>query len=220
MHFARFRQLNLTFAFCCLLHILATIMMHLVTFDFRQQLKKNIELMVERVRDPDAAIVKTALDCITKEIHTTTSSMTAVPKPLKFLRPHLDTLIATFEGMAAGPNRQLLADVLSLLTSTVAGKEGEREGLRYKLQGNTSDLETWGHEYMRHLAGEIAEEYKVQHEKEQPVDDLLHLVAQIVPYHMTHNAGAKHAERLCLPACASSWGNHAEAKQCRSRTSS
>jgi 26S proteasome regulatory subunit N1 len=147
--------------------------------------------MVERVRDPDAAIVKTALDCITKEIHTTTSSMTAVPKPLKFLRPHLDTLVATFEGMAAGPNRQLLADVLSLLTSTVAGKEGEREGLRYKLQGNTSDLETWGHEYMRHLAGEIAEEYKVRHAKEQPVDDLLHLVAQIVPYHMTHNAGAR-----------------------------
>ncbi|KAF6261976.1 26S proteasome regulatory complex [Scenedesmus sp. NREL 46B-D3] len=152
------------------------------------ELKKNIELMVERVCDPDSAVVKTALDCITKEIHSTTSSMTAVPKPLKFLRPHLDTLIATLEGMAAGPNRQLLADVLSLMTSTVAGKEGEREGLRYKLQGNTSDLETWGHEYMRHLAGEIAEEYKVRHEKEQPVDDLLHLVAQIVPYHMTHNA--------------------------------
>eukprot|EP00882_Tetradesmus_deserticola_P007472 GHRQ01007871.1.p1 GENE.GHRQ01007871.1~~GHRQ01007871.1.p1 ORF type:complete len:541 (+),score=254.60 GHRQ01007871.1:724-2346(+) len=152
------------------------------------ELKKNIELMVERVCDPDAAVVKTALDCITKEIHSTTSSMTAVPKPLKFLRPHLDTLIATLEGMPAGANRQLLADVLSLLTSTVAGKEGEREGLRYKLQGNTSDLETWGHEYMRHLAGEIAEEYKVRHEQEQPVDELLHLVAQIVPYHMTHNA--------------------------------
>jgi 26S proteasome regulatory subunit N1 len=150
--------------------------------------------MVERVCDSDAAIVKTALDCIVKEIHSTTSSMTAVPKPLKFLRPHLDTLIATFEAMAAGPNRQLLADVLSLLTSTVAGKEGEREGLRYKLQGNTSDLETWGHEYMRHLAGEIAEEYKVRHEKEQPVDDLLHLVEQIVPYHMTHNAGVWHVQ--------------------------
>uniref|UniRef100_A0A383WPA2 26S proteasome non-ATPase regulatory subunit 2 homolog n=1 Tax=Tetradesmus obliquus TaxID=3088 RepID=A0A383WPA2_TETOB len=152
------------------------------------ELKKNIELMVERVKDSDAAIVKAALDAITKEIHTTTSSMTAVPKPLKFLRPHLETLISTFEAMLAGPNRQTLADVLSLLTSTVAGKEGEREGLRFKLQGNTSDLETWGHEYMRHLAGEIAEEYKDRHEKEQPVDDLLHLVAQIVPYHMTHNA--------------------------------
>lgn len=153
------------------------------------ELKKNIELMCERVKDPDAAVVKMALDHITKEIHNTTSSMTAVPKPLKFLRPHLDGLIDTFGAMPPGPNKQLLADVLSLLTSTVAGKEGEREGLKFKLQGNTSDLETWGHEYMRHLAGEIAEEYKVRHEKEQPVDDLLHLVRQIVPYHMTHNAG-------------------------------
>lgn len=164
-------------------------------FKFLRQLKKNIELMVERVKDSDAAIVKAALDAITKEIHTTTSSMTAVPKPLKFLRPHLETLISTFEAMPAGPNRQTLADVLSLLTSTVAGKEGEREGLRFKLQGNTSDLETWGHEYMRHLAGEIAEEYKDRHEKEQPVDDLLHLVAQIVPYHMTHNAGEQQLVR-------------------------
>lgn len=98
------------------------------------ELKKNIELMVERVKDSDAGVQKLALDSITKEIHTTTSSMTAVPKPLKFLRPHLDTMIEHFNTMADGPNKKLLADILSLLCSTVAGKEGEREGLRYKLQ--------------------------------------------------------------------------------------
>lgn len=43
----------------------------------------------------------------------------------------------------------------------MAGKEGERQGLAFKLQGHTDDLESWGHEYMRHLAGEISEEYKV-----------------------------------------------------------
>lgn len=98
------------------------------------ELKKNIELMVERVQDGDAGVAKAALDSITREIHTTTSSMTAVPKPLKFLRPHLEGLAAFFERMPAGPNRATLADVLSLLYSTVAGKEGERIGLRYKLQ--------------------------------------------------------------------------------------
>eukprot|EP00878_Enallax_costatus_P009276 GHUV01009695.1.p1 GENE.GHUV01009695.1~~GHUV01009695.1.p1 ORF type:complete len:780 (+),score=173.65 GHUV01009695.1:1347-3686(+) len=56
------------------------------------------------------------------------------------------------------------------------------------LQGNTDDLATWGHEYMRHLAGEISEEYKARHEANEPVDQLLQLVDQIVPYHMTHNA--------------------------------
>lgn len=40
--------------------------------------------------------------------------MTSVPKPLKFLRPHYETLRAALEGMAHGaPNREALADVVS-----------------------------------------------------------------------------------------------------------
>lgn len=51
--------------------------------------------------------------CVTLR-RTATSSMTSVPKPLKFLRPHYDTLKARLEGLAAGePNRQQLADVVS-----------------------------------------------------------------------------------------------------------
>jgi 26S proteasome regulatory subunit N1 len=153
------------------------------------ELKKNIELMVERLGDADAGVARSALDALTKEIHTTTSSMTAVPKPLKFLRPHLDTLVKLFDAMSPSELRRGIADVLSLLCSTVAGKEGERQGLTYKLQGNTSDLATWGHEYMRHLAGEIAEEYKARTERSADVAELIGLVDQIVPYHMTHNAG-------------------------------
>jgi hypothetical protein len=33
---------------------------------------------------------------------------------------------------------------------------------------------------------------QVRHEKDEPVEDLLALVKQIVPYHMTHNAGMAH----------------------------
>jgi 26S proteasome regulatory subunit N1 len=98
------------------------------------ELKRNIELLVERVQDADAGVATAALAALTQDIHTTTSSMTAVPKPLKFLRPHLDALIAHFEAAPPSANRQTLADILSLLTSTVAGKEGERQGLAFKLQ--------------------------------------------------------------------------------------
>ena len=48
----------------------------------------------------------------------------------------------------------------------------------------------WGHEYVRNIAGEIGQEYAARREADAPVDDLLELVAQIVPYHMSHNAGA------------------------------
>lgn len=50
----------------------------------------------------------------------------------------------------------------------------------------------WGHEYVRSLSGEIGEEYHARREAEEPVEDLLELVSQIVPYHMSHNAGATH----------------------------
>ena len=38
--------------------------------------------------------------CYRQEIRTSTSSMTSVPKPLKFLRPHYGTLKAYYETMA------------------------------------------------------------------------------------------------------------------------
>lgn len=52
------------------------------------ELKANLELMVTRVSDPELPLQKAALEGLRKEIRTATSSMTSVPKPLKFLRPH------------------------------------------------------------------------------------------------------------------------------------
>ena len=60
------------------------------------ELKANLELMVVRAADVDAGVAKLALEGLRKEIRSSTASMTAVPKPLKFLRPHYDTLKATF----------------------------------------------------------------------------------------------------------------------------
>lgn len=40
--------------------------------------------------------------------------MTSVPKPLKFLRPHYDTLKEIFENMAVGDNKVLNSSTLKL----------------------------------------------------------------------------------------------------------
>lgn len=59
-------------------------------------------------RSPMRAVAPPMLRC-----RTATSSMTSVPKPLKFLRPHYDTLKAQLEGLPAGaPSREPLADVV------------------------------------------------------------------------------------------------------------
>jgi len=62
-----------------------------------------------------------------------------------------------------------------------------------------AEVGLWGHEYVRNIAGEIGQEYAARREREAPVDDLLELVADIVPYHMSHNAGAAPVPRLSLP---------------------
>ena len=121
-------------------------------------LKEEMELLVTRVSDPEPALRLTALETMVKEVRTATSSMTSVPKPLKFLRPHYPTLKVTYASAPPGPAKTMLADVLSLLAMTMA-EDGVRESLNYKLLGSRDDLGSWGHEYVRHLAGEIGAEY-------------------------------------------------------------
>lgn len=92
------------------------------------ELKQNLELYVERVQDPNPDLQRAALESmrlyfftvfflvfvflntpnsflfffvwsLRQEIRASTSSMTSVPKPLKFLRPHYGTLKAFHQTM-------------------------------------------------------------------------------------------------------------------------
>ncbi|XP_028108561.1 26S proteasome non-ATPase regulatory subunit 2 homolog A-like isoform X5 [Camellia sinensis] len=150
-------------------------------------LKKQLELYVERIQDSDADLQEAALQSMRQEILTSTSSMTSVPKPLKFLRPHYGTLKAYYDTMADSDLKYLLADVLSVLAMTMSA-EGERESLKYRLLGSEGDTVSWGHEYVRNLAGEIVEEYMKRQSEDLSVDDLMELVEQIVAFLMEHNA--------------------------------
>eukprot|EP01126_Amoeba_proteus_P027757 TRINITY_DN2749_c0_g1_i1.p1 TRINITY_DN2749_c0_g1~~TRINITY_DN2749_c0_g1_i1.p1 ORF type:complete len:551 (-),score=124.47 TRINITY_DN2749_c0_g1_i1:438-2090(-) len=149
-----------------------------------QKIKAELELLVERVGDENEEIVKAAINAMKKEIRTSTSSMTSVPKPLKFLRPHYDTLKATYEKLVS--HKDLLADVISWLGMT--GGLEEREALKFKLLGSGEDIGIWGHEYVRHLCMEIGDEYQDRIVKDEPVGHLLNLVEEIVPFLLSHNA--------------------------------
>ena len=60
-------------------------------------LKEKLELCVERLSDSDGGLRQTALDMIKTEVAGATSSMTSVPKPLKFLTPLYKKLTETYE---------------------------------------------------------------------------------------------------------------------------
>jgi 26S proteasome regulatory subunit N1 len=82
--------------------------------------------------------------------------MTSVPKPLKFLRKHLDTFKNIHKHLSDVQTQQTCADIISVLAMT--NNEG-RDCLTYKLKGLGGDIGEWGHEYVRHLSGEIGQEW-------------------------------------------------------------
>ncbi|CAM9618503.1 unnamed protein product [Phaeothamnion confervicola] len=166
-----------------------------------------------------------AIEHLAKEIKSSTTTMTSVPKPLKFLRPHYAALVTMYDSLiaaAATPgahaaleqNCLALADVLSVLAMTMAAP-GTRDSLRYKLAGNRTDLGQWGHEYLRSLAGQIGQEYTARTTRvgeakpaavgataeaaageAADVSDLLGLVNEIAPFHLRHNAEAEAIDLL------------------------
>eukprot|EP00281_Chroomonas_sp_CCMP1168_P026072 CAMPEP_0206230098 /NCGR_PEP_ID=MMETSP0047_2-20121206/10060_1 /ASSEMBLY_ACC=CAM_ASM_000192 /TAXON_ID=195065 /ORGANISM="Chroomonas mesostigmatica_cf, Strain CCMP1168" /LENGTH=915 /DNA_ID=CAMNT_0053653463 /DNA_START=69 /DNA_END=2816 /DNA_ORIENTATION=- len=151
------------------------------------ELRDRLALMVERVKDTDQGVIKSALDSMRQEIREATSSMTSVPKPLKFLRPHYGGMKEHFETMMESDNKFQLSDVLSVLGMTMAGS-GKRESLHYKLLGTKGAvLDTWGFEYVKNLSGEIGQEWEARTAAGKGTDDLKALVEEIVPFNMKNN---------------------------------
>lgn len=122
-------------------------------------------------------------------IKTSTSSMTAVPKPLKFLRPHYETMTKLYEDWPAGEDKNSLADVLSVIGMTFSD-EDRQDTLKYRLLAPSQDIASWGHEYVRHLALEIGEVYAKRVAAEESTKDLVDLALLLVPLFLKTNAEA------------------------------
>ena len=171
-----------------------------------RKLKEDLDTLVETVMAPIASgqsqdeylqLQKTAIDAIVKEIRSATSTMTAIPKPLKFLRPHYPAIESFYNDFArlapSSPNKPYIADILSVLSMTLGSEE--RLVLKYRLAGSGSDVTQWGHEYLRALAGELAREYEARASKEDEeemenvsvdISDLTDLIESLVAYLFSH----------------------------------
>lgn len=60
-------------------------------------MKEELELCVERLKENDKNLYRPALETLRQKIRESTSSMTSVPKPLKFMRPFYNDMIAIYE---------------------------------------------------------------------------------------------------------------------------
>jgi len=153
-------------------------------------LQEELNMLVDRLEDPKVELHKTALEQLRTHIRSSTSSMTSVPKPLKFLRTHFDRLKAIYEKITVPENARFCADVISVLAMT--NPEGQ-ETLKYRMLGSHEEIGTWGHEYVRHLAGEISIEWNGE---EVSKEALTKIALEIVPFNMAHNAEAEACDLL------------------------
>ncbi|KAK7046680.1 26S proteasome regulatory subunit RPN1 [Favolaschia claudopus] len=139
------------------------------------QLRNELEMLAERLKESNTELYRPALETLRTLIRTSTSSMTSVPKPLKFLRPLYPDLQTLYETWPASDDKSLFADILSVLAMTYSDTQ-PRGTLRYRLLASSlrpeasplADPGTWGHEYVRHLAAELGDEYTF---RETEVDD-------------------------------------------------
>lgn len=102
--------------------------------ELKQRLEECVSTVLNANKETSVTIPirLTALDVIVNELRTATASMTSVPKPLKFLRPHFVPLKALFVLLVKEETsdkeplefRARLADVLAVLAMTM-GKPGE-----------------------------------------------------------------------------------------------
>ena len=60
-------------------------------------LKEKLEICVTRIQESDVKQRDHSYQILCDEVRSSTSSMTSVPKPLKFLSPHYDALKAFYE---------------------------------------------------------------------------------------------------------------------------
>ena len=137
---------------------------------------------------------------IKKEVSESTSSMTAVPKPLKFLTSLYPKLTETYEKytkddmykvsdfslLTKFKKQKKLSDLCSVI-GMVASVEESSDQLDYCLKGSLTNLHEWGHEYLRSLAGQIGKHYNLRVEQDKSADDLMKVVDIIVPQFINHN---------------------------------
>lgn len=124
-----------------------------------QALKDKIELLINNIITKSEDEGKVSLAELKTIVKTSTTSMTSVPKPFKFIKPHYEALASFYDGMRANNFKRLLADFLSVLSMTMAD-QGSKLSLIFLMEGTKKDFVSWGHGYLQHLSGDISMKFK------------------------------------------------------------
>ncbi|XP_076636023.1 26S proteasome non-ATPase regulatory subunit 2 [Colletes latitarsis] len=162
------------------------------------KLQEELLQLVDALMGRDEKAMLISLSQLRLLMQTSTTSMTSVPRPLKYLRNSYDALKEAYKKIQSKDVKQQFAEVLSVL-SMAGAPPGSKECLGYCIEGNVANPGEWGHEYVRQLENEIVDEWTnapVRDEK-RIRNTLTPLVKSIVRFDMKHNAEIPGCD-LCL----------------------
>ena len=145
-----------------------------------EKLYKNIEIACTGSLEDRLS----AVDVLINELRESTSSMSSVPKPMKYLVPSVEELTKAYNTFSDPEYRRRLADLLSLLA--IVNIDRSYDILLYRLECPVENIGCWGHEYVRCLTLALIRAYKNQSEVPSGLD-LSGLIGQISKYYMEHN---------------------------------
>ncbi|XP_057666687.1 26S proteasome non-ATPase regulatory subunit 2-like [Diorhabda carinulata] len=154
-----------------------------------KELQAELKSLVDKITGNDIQLIQPAIDMMKYIIRTSTTSMTSVPKPLKYLAPHYDSLKDAHKKIQNEQMAKNIADIISLLAMGTAGGEeakANRDCLKYCIQGTMENIGDWGHEYIRQLEKEIVQQWSFNCEKS--CESLIPLVRDIMSFNCSHNA--------------------------------
>ncbi|XP_043489338.1 26S proteasome non-ATPase regulatory subunit 2-like [Polistes fuscatus] len=168
--------------------------------DEDKRLQEDLLQLVDVLMGKDENAMIRALTHLRILIQTSTTSMTSVPKPLKYLRDYYPRLKEVYNRIKGKDVKKLLAEILSVLViAETSSTIGKRECLEFCLKGFVQNPGEWGHEYVRQLETEIVDEWT-----SAPIKDehnirsrLTPLIESIVKFNMKHNAEIQACD-LCL----------------------
>ncbi|CAJ0574536.1 unnamed protein product, partial [Mesorhabditis spiculigera] len=163
-----------------------------------KKLNEDLTMLVERLGEPNAGLWLPTIDQLRNLIRASTTSMTSVPKPLKFMRPHYEKVKQIHAAMPANDCKAACADLISVLGMT---SDDKNDCLKYRMIGSQTPIGDWGHEYVRHLAMELVDEWKNgvtpdgedAKTRRQPLEKM---AREIVQHHMKHNAEVEACDLL------------------------
>lgn len=161
-----------------------------------KQLCSSLDMLVERIADEMEDVRMTALQALRDLIRSSTSSISSIPKALKYLLPHYQKLKAAQAAMPSNqPSSLRLAHILAVLAMSyedesdpAQGVAAQRDALKYQLIAAplNEPIDAWGHEFARHLAKEVGEEFTAR--GGVLGTDIATVTEQLVAFFLRHNA--------------------------------